>query len=253
MSFIVVIPSRFASTRLPGKPLLDIAGIPMIQHVWLQALKSDASEVIIATDNAEIEKIAIGFGATVCMTSTSHESGTDRLQEVVQKMALPDDQVIINVQGDEPLIPPAVINQLAVLMQDEKQDMATLCEAVDSVDQLFDANVVKLVTDEQGQALYFSRAPIPWVRDVFAEGKPDVLPSGVAFKRHIGIYGYRAKLLNQFVQWPVAPLEAAEKLEQLRAMANGVSIAVDEACETIPGGVDTEADLALVRAILTPA
>ena len=253
MSFIVVIPSRFASTRLPGKPLLDIAGLPMIQHVWLQALKSDADEVIIATDNAEIEKTALAFGAKVCMTSDAHESGTDRLQEVVDKMGLADDQVIVNVQGDEPLIPPAVINQVAALMQDESRQMATLYEKVETTAQLFDANVVKLVEDSQGQALYFSRAPIPWVRDEFSEGQPDTLPENVSFKRHIGIYGYRAELLNQFVQWPVAALEQAEKLEQLRAMANGIVIAVAETVETMPAGVDTESDLALVRAILTPA
>lgn len=253
MSFIVVIPSRYASTRLPGKPLLDIAGMPMIQHVWLQALKSDAAEVVIATDNVEIETIAKNFGATVCMTSEAHESGTDRLQEVVSKMGWSDDQVIVNVQGDEPLIPPAVINQVAALMADDSRKMATLYEAVETVAQLFDPNVVKLVEDEQGQALYFSRAPIPWVRDVFAEGQPETLPGGITFKRHIGIYGYRASLLNAFVSWPVAALEANEKLEQLRAMANGISIAVAEAVESIPAGVDTQADLSLVRAILTPA
>lgn len=253
MSFIVVIPSRFASTRLPGKPLLDIAGMPMIQHVWLQALKSDAAEVIIATDNEDIEKIATAFGAKVCMTSAQHESGTDRLQEVVEIMGWSDDQIIVNVQGDEPLIPPAVINQVAQLMQSDKQEMATLYEKVDTVEQLFDSNVVKLVENAQGQALYFSRAVIPWVRDAFSQGQPSQLPEAVDFKRHIGIYGYRAKLLNQFVQWPVAELEALEKLEQLRAMAHGVAIAVAEAQESIPAGVDTEADLALVRAILTPA
>ena len=253
MRFNVVIPARFASTRLPGKPLLDIAGKPMIEHVWLQALKSDAAEVIIATDHADIEKTALAFGAKVCMTSSEHESGTDRLQEVLEKMGWDDEQVIVNVQGDEPLIPPAVINQVAALMSDAQTQMATLCEDIETPAQLFDPNVVKLVQNQAQQALYFSRAPIPWVRDAFAQGQPAQLPQGVSFKRHIGIYAYRAKLLNAFVHWPLADLEAQEKLEQLRVLANGVSIAVAQTVESIPGGVDTEADLRLVRALLTPA
>ncbi len=253
MSFIVVIPARFASTRLPGKPLLDIAGKPMIEHVWLQALKSDAREVIIATDHADIQQAALAFGAKVCMTSSAHESGTDRLQEVVTNMGLDAEQVIVNVQGDEPLIPPAVINQVAGLMADAQTAMATLYETIDSPEQLFDPNVVKLVSNAHQQALYFSRAPIPWVRDAFAQGQPKTLPEGVDFKRHIGIYAYRAALLNQFVSWPLAALEEQEKLEQLRVLTQGVNIAVAQAIENIPAGVDTEADLSLVRALLTPA
>lgn len=249
MSFIVVIPARFASTRLPGKPLLDIAGKPMIQHVWERALQSDAAEVYIATDHQEIFDKATEFGAKVVMTSDQHESGTDRLQEVVSKLDLDATQVLVNVQGDEPLIPAAVINQVAALMADEQKHMATLYEVIEQAEQVFDPNVVKLVEDQQGKALYFSRAPMPWYRDGFADNQQS-LPAGIKYKRHIGIYAYRADLLNRFVQWPVSDLEAIEKLEQLRAMSNGIDIQVAEACETIPAGVDTQADLDLVRSLL---
>jgi 3-deoxy-manno-octulosonate cytidylyltransferase (CMP-KDO synthetase) len=248
MSFIVVIPARLASTRLPNKPLLDIGGKPMIQHVWEQARKSDASAVYIATDHQSICDVATAFGAKVCMTSASHESGTDRLQEVVNKLGLPSEQVLVNVQGDEPLIPPQVINQVAGLMG-EGVAMATLFEHIKQVDQVFDPNIVKLVTDEYNNALYFSRAPIPWFRDGFSAENP-VLPKAVEYKRHIGIYAYRARLLDDFVTWPMSALEAVEKLEQLRVLSNGVRIQVAEACETIPPGVDTQRDLDVVRAFL---
>ena len=250
MSFIVVIPARFASTRLPGKPLLDIAGKPMIQHVWERACQSAAEKVYIATDHADIEAAARAFGAEVVMTNASHESGTDRLQEVVSRLGLADSQILVNVQGDEPLIPPEVINQVAALMADEKQQMATLYEHIQQAAQVFDPNVVKLVADEQGRALYFSRAPIPWYRDGFQQNRQQ-LPEGINYKRHIGIYAYRAALLNRFVRWPVAALESVEKLEQLRAMANGITIQVAEACAAIPAGVDTQADLDYVRSLLT--
>ena len=249
MGFIVVIPSRYASTRLPGKPLLDIAGKPMIQHVWERAQQSSADKVYIATDHDEIRQVALGFGAEVCMTSDKHESGTDRLQEVVTQLQCADDQVVVNVQGDEPLIPPEVIDQVAELMTDEQSQMATLYELITEAEQVFDPNVVKLVTSQLGEALYFSRAPIPWDRDGFSDGKQQV--SGkTAYKRHIGIYGYRVALLHRFVAWPVSELEAVEKLEQLRAMSHGVSIKAARACATIPGGVDTQHDLDKVRRAL---
>ena len=248
MGFIVVIPARHASSRLPGKPLLDIAGKPMIQHVWERACQSGADAVFIATDHDAIREAAEAFGAKVCMTSPGHESGTDRLEEVASLLKLADDQVLVNVQGDEPLIPPAVIDQLASLMADADTRMATLYERISTAEQVFDPNCVKLVSDERDQALYFSRAPIPWYRDGFASGKN--LPDDVVYKRHIGIYGYRAGLLREFVRWPVAGLEAVEKLEQLRAMSHGVRIKVAEACQPIPAGVDTADDLALVRALL---
>jgi 3-deoxy-manno-octulosonate cytidylyltransferase (CMP-KDO synthetase) len=248
MSFIVVIPARFSSTRLPGKPLQDIAGKPMIQHVWEQASKSAASAVVIATDHQGIHDVATAFGANVCMTSDKHESGTDRLQEVVKKLAYDNQQVVVNVQGDEPLIPPAVINQVAGLMQHEIQ-MATLFEIIHNAEQVFDPNVVKIVSDDNNDALYFSRAPMPWYRDGFANDK-HAIPTLVQYKRHIGIYAYRVKLLHQFVQWPMSNLESVEKLEQLRALSNGIRIRIAEACETIPPGVDTQKDLDHVRSLL---
>lgn len=251
MGFVVVIPARFASSRLPGKPLLDIAGKPMIQHVWQRACQSGADAVYIATDNAAIKDVAEGFGAKVCMTKDTHESGTDRLQEVVSLLGFSDDQVLINVQGDEPLIPPQVIDQVAALMQAPETQMATLYEVIKDEKQVFDPNAVKLVSDDLGNALYFSRAPIPWYRDGFANAQ--TLAKEISYKRHIGIYGYRAKLLNQFVHWPVSSLEAVEKLEQLRAMSHGVRIRVEEAALPIPAGVDTQHDLDVVRAILAKA
>lgn len=249
MNFIVVIPSRFASTRLPGKPLLDIAGKPMIQHVWEKAQQSNASDVYIATDNQDIKTVAESFGAKVCMTSDKHESGTDRLQEVVTLLQCADIQIVVNVQGDEPLIPPVVINQVAKLMADPQAQMATLYEQIKDAAQVFDPNVVKLVTDNNDNALYFSRAPIPWNRDNFANGKKAITDTRV-YKRHIGIYGYRKALLDNFVQWPMSELECIEKLEQLRAMSHGIKIRTAEACAVIPAGVDTQADLDLVRQIL---
>lgn len=251
MSFIVVIPSRYASSRLPGKPLLDIGGKPMIQHVYERALLSDASDVVIATDHAEIEQVAQSFGAKVCMTKQSHESGTDRLEEVASILGLADSQVIVNVQGDEPLIPFEVINQVAALMQKPDASMASLYEVIDDKEHIFDPNAVKVVTSEEGKALYFSRAPIPWHRDGFSfDINAAEVPSEIQYKRHIGIYGYRVNLLRSFVQWPVAALEAVEKLEQLRAMANGIQIEMAESILSIPAGVDTADDLDKVRAVI---
>ena len=251
MSFIVIIPARFASSRLPGKPLKDIAGKPMIQRVYEQAIKSQAREVIIATDDARIKTVAESFGAQVCMTAADHESGTDRLQEVASQLGYGDQEVIVNVQGDEPLIPPSNINQVAELLQTSPEaGIATLSEAIEGASDLFDPNVVKVVSNVSHSALYFSRAPIPWVRDAFNAEKIEQLPAGVNFQRHIGIYAYRVGLLHQFVRWEPAPIEQVEALEQLRAMWNGVDIKVAQAVEPPPPGVDTEADLARVRALL---
>lgn len=254
MSFTVIIPARFASSRLPGKPLEDIAGKPMIQHVYEQAKKSGAREVIVATDDERIRQVAEGFGARVCMTAEDHASGTDRLQEVVSQLGYGDDEVIVNVQGDEPLIPPANIDQVAdLLLASPNAGIATLSERITDVSDVFDPNAVKVVTNAVGSALYFSRAPMPWARDEFNaldDGLPASLPAGVDFQRHIGIYGYRVGLLHDFVTWEPAPIELTESLEQLRAMWNGVEIKVAEALETPPPGVDTPADLERVRAIL---
>lgn len=248
--FTVIIPARYASSRLPGKPLSEIAGKTMIQRVYEQAKLSAAQRVVIATDDERIKKEADSFDAEVVMTKESHQSGTDRLQEVVEKLSLADDEIVVNVQGDEPLIPPAVINQVAQNLADHSNaSVSTLSEVIESADVFFDPNAVKVVCDEQGIALYFSRAPIPWARDVFAQDTTS-LPENLNPQRHIGIYGYRVALLHRFVTWPMAPLESIECLEQLRVMWKGESIHVAEACEPVPGGVDTEEDLQAVRALI---
>jgi 3-deoxy-manno-octulosonate cytidylyltransferase (CMP-KDO synthetase) len=251
MSFYVVIPARYASTRLPAKPLRDIAGKPMIQHVYERACKSDARAVIVATDDARIEEAVKAFGGQVCMTSPRHNSGTDRLQEVAHLLDLQPNDIVVNVQGDEPLIPAAVINQVAnnlAAMPDAS--VATLSEPIHSLEDFRNPNIVKVVADHQGRALYFSRAPIPWPRDYFATADVQNLPEYFPCQRHIGIYAYRVALLNRFIGWPQAPLEQIESLEQLRVLWNGDVIHVAEACAAVPGGVDTEADLLRVKQLL---
>lgn len=248
--FIVVIPARFASSRFPGKPLKEIAGKPMIQHVWQQAMQSKAERVVIATDDERIAKACESFAATVVMTRADHESGTDRLAEVAQQLNLPADAIVVNVQGDEPLIPPSIINQVADnLARNTQAQIATLAEAITDVQSLFNPNVVKVCTDKNGLALSFSRAPFPWARDSFAQ-HPDQLPEDVPYRRHIGIYAYRAGFLDDFVRWGTCWLENTERLEQLRAMWHGVRIHVADALEAPPAGVDTEEDLLRVKAIL---
>jgi 3-deoxy-manno-octulosonate cytidylyltransferase (CMP-KDO synthetase) len=251
--FVVVIPARYASTRLPAKPLRDIGGKPMIQRVYEQAKKSNASQVLVATDDPRIASAVKNFGGEWCMTREDHNSGTDRLQEVAKQQGWNDDTIVVNVQGDEPLIPPAVINQVADnLALHRSSSIATLCERISDLAVFMDPNAVKVVFDQQGYALYFSRAPIPWPRDVFNKSR-DVLPKQHPAFRHIGIYAYRVAFLHQFVDWLPALLEQTESLEQLRAMAHGVRIHVAEASETVPGGVDTEEDLQLVQKILASA
>lgn len=250
MAFVVVIPARFSSTRLPGKPLADIAGKPMIQHVYERAIQSNATRVIVATDNQEIKEKVELFGGKVVMTSDQHASGTDRLEEVAYQLQLKDSEVIVNVQGDEPLIPPRVINQVALnLLNNSHAGIATLSEPLSSIEDLFDPNIVKVVANQHNMALYFSRAAIPWARDDFAKNKQQI-PTGINYQRHVGIYAYRVNFLHQFVKWAPAPIEVAESLEQLRAMWHGVKIHVAQAQETIPGGVDTQADLERVRQLL---
>ena len=248
--FTVVIPARFGSSRLPGKPLADIAGKPMVQYVYERALGSRADRVIIATDDERIMSMAEGFGAEVCMTQASHPSGTDRLQEVASLYGMSDDDVIVNVQGDEPLIPSSVINQVADNIYDALEaGAATLCERITCREQLFNPNIVKVVSDSKGYALYFSRAPIPWARAEFVDNVAS-LPEVDCFRRHIGIYAYRVGLLNQYVKWGVSPIEKLEALEQLRLLWHGQRIHVADAVETPPHGVDTEQDLVHVRSIL---
>ncbi len=250
-AFKVVIPARYGSSRLPAKPLLDIAGQPMVAHVYQRALLSQAQQVVIATDDERIYRAADQLGATVVMTSTEHPSGTDRLQEVAQEMGWADDEIIVNVQGDEPLIPPAVINQVAAnLAANPQAGMATLAEPLQDVAQLTNPNIVKLVRDYQQMAMYFSRAPMPWARDAFMNGVT-TLAVPELYLRHLGIYAYRVSFLNAYVQWPPAVLEQVEALEQLRALYYGVKIHVDLAAVNLPAGVDTLADLERVRLLFS--
>lgn len=245
MSFIVVIPARYASTRLPGKPLLEIAGKPMLQHVYERALASAAAAVYIATDDERVREAALRFTNNVCMTSTEHQSGTDRIQEVAAQLGLAEDAVVVNVQGDEPLIPPAAINQVAESLRlNPSAGIASLFETIHSEAEFNNPNVVKVVTDLEGYAHYFSRAAIPFTREIIERGQANF------GKRHIGIYAYRVETLNRYVQWSQVPLEVAERLEQLRAMGHGVRIHMQEAVEKMPAGVDTQEDLDAVRAIL---
>lgn len=250
MSFKIIIPARYASTRLPGKPLLDIAGKPMIQHVYDRAKESLASEVIIATDDQRIAHVAKAFGADVCMTRSDHISGTDRLAEVAAQRAFADTDIIINVQGDEPCLPASLINQVAEdLAQHSDADIATLYAKIIEEKQVFDPNTVKVVMDSQGYAIYFSRAPIPWMRDYFDKESP--LPPLLPHYRHIGLYGYRASFLKHYVELTQCILEQEESLEQLRALYHGKKIHLT-AAQIDPGhGVDTEQDLIAVRQLLT--
>lgn len=248
MAFTVVIPARYGSTRLPGKPLLDIAGKPMVQRVWEQAGQSSAARVVIATDDERIAEAATHFGAEVCMTHPDHPSGTDRLQEVAQQLNLNDQDVVVNVQGDEPLIPPSIIDQVAANLASERAAaVATLCAPITELSELRSPNAVKVVADEQGLALYFSRAPIPWPRDAFAEAS-EQLPAGGSWYRHIGLYAYRVGFLHRYVTWAPAPVEQLEQLEQLRALHHGERIHVQRAGNAVPAGVDTQEDLEAVRA-----
>ncbi|TBU97747.1 3-deoxy-manno-octulosonate cytidylyltransferase [Stutzerimonas kirkiae] len=251
LAYTVVIPARHASTRLPGKPLQDIAGKPMIQHVWEQARRGAARRVVVATDDARIFQACKAFGAEVLMTSAEHDSGTDRLAEVAERLGLGADEIVVNVQGDEPLIPPAVIDQVAGnLAAHPEAAIATLAEPLEGIAALFNPNVVKVLSDIDGLALTFSRAPLPWARDAFAAGEPDRLPQGVPYRRHIGIYAYRAGFLADFVAWGPCWLENTERLEQLRALWHGRRIHVADAVEAPPAGVDTEDDLERVRRLL---
>lgn len=252
--YVIVIPARYASTRLPGKPLADIAGKPLVQHVYEQALRAGADEVVIATDDERVASVARGFDAPVAMTKTTHASGTDRLAEVVAQRNYADDRIIVNLQGDEPLMPPAVLQQVARNLAHHTDAVAaTLCEPICDAHQLSTTSVVKVVFDARGYALYFSRAPIPWVRDSFQWGGALNITPTITHYRHIGLYAYRAGFLRHYAQWQPVPLEQVESLEQLRILYNGFRMHVDIAVEQSPAGVDTPDDLARVRAIFQQA
>jgi len=249
-SFTVVIPARYASSRLPGKPLRELAGRPMLQHVFEAAQQCGAAQVIIATDDERIQQAASVFGADVCMTSPDHASGTDRLAEVVDQRGLDEASIVVNLQGDEPLMPPALLKQVADnLAVHADASIATLATPMVAAGEFFDPNVVKVVTDRNGFALYFSRAPIPWDRDLLGNDVK-ALPIGIVPLRHIGIYAYRAGYLRRYADMRSCPLEQAEQLEQLRALWYGERIHVDEAVQRPGPGVDTEDDLLIAEQLL---
>jgi len=250
LSFKVYIPARYASTRLPGKPLMDIAGKPLIQHVHERAVESGAAAVVIATDDTRIRDCAASFDAVVCMTSSRHLSGTDRIAEAVSALKEDDHTIVVNVQGDEPGIPPELIQQVADLLEENPDDeMATACAPITEASVLFDPNVVKVVFDGRGHALYFSRAPIPWDRDSFKSSCREGLSTVSGYYRHIGIYAYRVGFLRRFSSLPPCPLEQIESLEQLRALYYGNRVTVTIAEVSPETGVDTPADLERVRAL----
>ena len=246
MNFKVVIPARFASTRLPGKPLLDIGGKPMVIRVAEQAAKSGAQQIIIATDHQPIIATAHQHGYVACMTRVDHVSGTDRIAEVATQQGWANDIIVVNVQGDEPLIPPALIRAVAQHLHDHPEcAIATACHPIHDEASMRNPNIVKAVLDVNGNALYFSRASIPWPRDAYAQGSP--LPAEVTVLRHIGIYAYRASFLHAFGKLSPAPIEQIEALEQLRALYHGYKIGVTITQDAPPSGVDTAQDLEIAR------
>lgn len=250
MKFKVVIPARYGATRLPGKPLRTLLGKPLVQYVHENAVASGADEVVIATDDERIADAARGFGARVCMTSPHHRSGTERLAEVAERNGYGEDVIVVNLQGDEPLVPPVLIRQVAEDLADHADaSIATLCSRIDTAEQLFSPHVVKVVRDHQGYALYFSRAAIPWDRDGFAATTDSFAPDA-DYLRHIGLYAYRAGFLGDYVFRPPCQAERLESLEQLRALWYGYRIHVAEAVTECQGGVDTEEDLQRVAGIL---
>ncbi|WP_434525291.1 3-deoxy-manno-octulosonate cytidylyltransferase [Photorhabdus asymbiotica] len=246
--FTVIIPARFASTRLPGKPLADIHGKPMIVRVMERAMRSGAKRVIVATDNHDVVAAVIAAGGEACLTNENHHSGTERLAEVIDKYQFADDEIIVNVQGDEPLIPEEIIKQVAENLAGCNAGMATLAVQIHHAEEAFNPNAVKVVMDKQGYALYFSRATIPWERDRFIQSRETI---GDNFLRHIGIYAYRAGFIRRYVQWEPSPLEQIEMLEQLRVLWYGEKIHVATALQAPGAGVDTPEDLAAVRKTFT--
>ena len=249
--FRIVIPARHASTRLPGKVLRVIGGKPMLQWVYERACAAGALEVLIAADDERIVRAAQGFGAVALLTAASHASGTDRIAEVARVRGWVADAIVVNVQADEPLLPPALIGQVAALLAAEREaDIGTLATPVASLAELLDPNVVKVVTDAARRALYFSRAPIPWNRDGAAAGLASQRDAGGA-RRHLGLYAYRVAALLRLASLPESVLEQRERLEQLRALEQGLRIVVADAAEPPGPDVNTLADLERVSALLT--
>ncbi len=242
--FHVVIPARYGALRLPGKPLLEIAGKPLVQWVWERARASGAATVSIATDDERIRRAAVLFGADCVMTASGHASGTDRIAEVVRLRGFAADEVVVNLQGDEPLMPPEVIARVAAALLPGGIDIATAVAPIGSLEEFLDPNCVKAVRARDGRALYFSRAPVPWPRDRAAACRPTAFEEAW---RHIGIYAYRVAGLLAFAAWPPSSLELTEKLEQLRALEHGMTVHLVALTEAPPPGVDTPEDLERVR------
>jgi len=238
--FVIVIPSRYASTRLPGKPLREIGGKPMLEHVYQRGIESGASDVVIATDDERIAEAAEGFGANVCMTGDQHRSGTERIAEVCDLMDWPDEKIVVNLQGDEPTMPAALIDQCATVLRDSSADIATLASPIASQQDFENPNVVKVVVADSGNAIYFSRAAIPYAR---VAGQP--IESRSAALHHHGIYAYRCGVLRRLVAAAPTDLEICEQLEQLRALSLGMTIRVARPSQRPGAGVDTEEDLAV--------
>ncbi|MDO9047123.1 MAG: 3-deoxy-manno-octulosonate cytidylyltransferase [Methylobacter sp.] len=248
--FKVVIPARYGSTRLPGKPLLNIAGKPMIAHVCERAKEADADEIIVATDDDRIFQAVMDLGIKAVMTRADHQSGTERLAEVARLCGWVGDEIIVNLQGDEPLIPPAYIRDVATALAGQKQaGIATLAARINDPEEIFNPNAVKVVLNKAGYALYFSRAPIPWERDAFT--RSGGAPSGkLPYLRHIGMYAYTVDFLNRYCLWDASMLESVESLEQLRILWHGEAIRVEIVDKTPAAGVDTQEDLMRVEQVL---
>ncbi|GKW51386.1 3-deoxy-manno-octulosonate cytidylyltransferase [Pseudoalteromonas sp. NCCP-2140] len=249
MEFVVVIPARYASTRLPGKPLADICGKPMIQHVYEKAVASGASHVYVATDHQTVFDAVKKFTDNVLMTREDHQSGTERLAEVVEQLKLESDTIVVNVQGDEPLLASENVSQVAMLLADSDAPMATLSTSIDEIDDIFNPNCVKVINDADNNALYFSRSPIPYHRDAMMNDNRDKLDLA-DFARHIGIYAYRAGFIKDYIELPESRLELLESLEQLRVLYHGHKIKIAKALCAPQAGVDTPEDLARVIAVL---
>ncbi|MCW9012486.1 MAG: 3-deoxy-manno-octulosonate cytidylyltransferase [Gammaproteobacteria bacterium] len=248
LGFKIVIPARYASSRFPGKPLAQLQGKPMLQHVYECAISSGAEQVVIATDDERIKQVAQDFGAAVCMTSPDHPSGTDRLAEVSIINDWDIDDIVVNLQGDEPLTPPEILKQVALNLADHpKAGIATLSTPIQTAEDVFDPNIVKVVADAEGYALYFSRAPIPWNRDL---GRNLSDQQARAYQRHLGIYAYRVNFLHAYTNMLACELETTEKLEQLRALHSGIAIHVEEAVKLPGPGIDTPEDLIAVGDII---
>ncbi len=251
MEFKVVIPARYASSRLPGKLLMDIGGKPMIQHVYERAVESGAESVVIAADDTRIREVAEGFGAPVCMTSPDHISGTERLAEAVVALGYMEDDIIVNLQGDEPLIPSVVVRQVAEdLVKYENAKVATLYEPIKTIEELFNPNNVKVVMNKRGYALYFSRAPLPWDRAQFRLPPEENQKLHTEHFRHVGVYAYRVGVLQEYMEWGPSPIEEIEHLEQLRVLWNGGRVHLTPAKAAVPQDVNTAEDLDIVRKLL---